>query len=781
MNHILLLTKSYFHKTKGQTASLIILILITTMLLNIGLIVLFGMNTFFNDRAEDLNAGHFATIVDPRLDVNEVEQFLIDHETVINVERSEVLYTIGEILVDDHVDSTHLILGISDPTIEMNPLMLIGDYLPLEGDVIYIPHALLSNSGYEIGDRICLSFPARDIWFTIGGSTEVILFGGERGTKFYISDEKFYELQAEFPEILHTMLTVRGENHEDGTTIFSNIANENFTPIEEITDNIILFSTTYESVRNRRMMIPSILSIFIVAMAALLLIINSIVVRFRINSHVEESVRNMGILKAIGYKNKQIIYSVMLQFKIITLVGGILGIMTTSVVMPLVVKELGDSLGLVWQSSVDYFLATKLLLMLIGVNLLITYLSARRINRLYPLSALRDGKINYKFKKNYFPLEQSKRSLTLLLSFKEMFQNKKQMFSMFVITIGLTITGVTALTIYYNTVVDNEILVRTVEGAVADIGLLYAGADGIEMSERIANMTEVENIYGFDPNRISATMNEVNIVVKVTEDTSYLGTHMLINGRYPTNANEIAISPVVANHGEFAIGESVMINYGGQEEEFLITGIVQALTNAGLFGLLTGEGFRRLEPNYTFDYFLVNLVEGIDVTNFADFLVAQEGNIFDTIIIFRSLFEAASHDLSAIFTPVTIGIIIISSLVIVVVQYIVIRMMITQRHKELGIQKALGFTNIQLMNQIILNLLPVIVISTLIGGVLGYFSFNPIFVTLMSGAGIGAANLPIPISWIFVFAIGMGIFSYIVAMWMARRIRKIFPYELVSE
>jgi putative ABC transport system permease protein len=85
------------------------------------------------------------------------------------------------------------------------------------------------------------------------------------------------------------------------------------------------------------------------------------------------------------------------------------------------------------------------------------------------------------------------------------------------------------------------------------------------------------------------------------------------------------------------------------------------------------------------------------------------------------------------------------------------------------------------MNQITLNLTPIIIFGTVLGAIGGYIGFNPMFITLMRGMGVAQANLPVPINWIVMVTVGLVLLAYAVSMLIAWRIRKISAYALVSD
>ena len=784
MNHILLLTKSYFYKTKGQMASLIALVTIAVMLLNIGIIMQIGINTFFEERAEELNAPHIGVVVGHGLaDADEMEEFLFNHESIIEMERRDILFDWGNLFIGDNMLSQALILETNDPAITMNPLSLIGDYLPLEGDAIYMPHFLMVENGFEIGDVMRLVFNDEEIRFTVGGSTEEILYGDlmSSGIRFFISDEKFQELQAEFPNTIHPLITARMENSEEDNLFLNELHDTTFT-LSEQENEMPYLPTIFANAMMNRTFMSTIIGITVIALAGVLLVISAVVVRFRINNNIEESIKNIGILKAMGYVDKQIIQSILLQFGGLTLAGGIGGIALTKLVLPFLAQVLEGQIGLTWHPNIDFILGTLTLFVVIGFILILAYLSARRIKKLFPLIALREGITTHNFKKNYFPLENGKSPLTLLLSVKQLLQSKKQLVMVTLITAGLSFSAVTSLTIYYNLIVNNDAFVNTIGGIVEDVLVFVREDDQIEAVRiHLEEMPEIDVIYGVNMGgAFRGSANEINMTLLNAEDTGYLGSHMLVEGRFPIHANEIAVSPVLINMEAFNIGETIIMNTHDEEAEFLITGVVQTVRDAGIFAFMTGEAMERLHSDFIFRDLSVRLAPDVDVEAFIEMLEAEKG---DLINVFNIRADAAAQlgGMTETITPVAFGNVAVSGVVIILVLYMIMKTTITRRHKELGIQKALGFTNFQLMNQLALNLLPVIILGTVIGAVAGYFGFNSIFVALMTGTGIGTADLPTPVVWVIILAVGMVVLSYVVAMLISRRIRKISAYALVSE
>jgi len=137
--------------------------------------------------------------------------------------------------------------------------------------------------------------------------------------------------------------------------------------------------------------------------------------------------------------------------------------------------------------------------------------------------------------------------------------------------------------------------------------------------------------------------------------------------------------------------------------------------------------------------------------------------------------------IGGIFSAVAVGIVSVTVFVVTLTLYMVIKTVILRRRRELGIQKAVGFTTLQLMNQIALNMTPAIVSGVITGALIGYFGFNPMMMAFTAGMGVARLNLPIVLGQVIVVCSALIALAYIVSMLIAVRIRKISAYALVTE
>jgi len=718
---------------------------------------------FFDERAEYLHAPHFVAVEQRYASNNDRLEFIEQFPRVIGTETQEIIGGLGGYYVGDALNAGAILIGDGSVAIEMNPLSLIGDYLPLEGDAIYIPHSIFL-SGYSLGDSFELDFLGETLDFIVAGSTEDIVFGdlGPGNWRVYVSHERFIELGLEFPNNQFTLLSAQMETIEDAAFLMADYNTEFFGMEYSVqTLEAVPFPWTLEAARDFRIQMPALIATFLTTFSLIILTVGIIVTRFRIISSIEEGMINLGALKAIGYRDRQIISSIVLQFGMLALVGSLLGMALSYLVLPLFSIILEPLLGLVWTPNIDIAISLISMTMLILLVVLFSLVAASRIRKFHPLVALRGGLSTHSFKKNPVALDDARSPLVLLLALKQLLQNKKQALAISIIIAGLMVASVVGLATHYNVNVNTDAFLNLFGGEFPDIVMMIDDEEvGQEAMLRISERSEVNMVYGAEFTMLF--IDDVLITTTVVEDFSHITDDGLLEGRLPLHDNEIALGFPALRIMDKEVGDWVNVRVGYAEEEFLVTGSLQSLNQGGLSGMISVDSMIALQPDFAFRQFEVSLAEGVDVNDFVELITEEEGDALTNVFSMQDQMDTMMVGMGGVFVLITVVILVVSVAVIILVLYLVIKTTIRRRRRELGIQKALGFTTFQLMNQISLNLMPTIFIGAIIGAIGGYFGFNPLFIVLMRGAGVARADMFVPLAWTVMVSIAIVLLAYVV-------------------
>ncbi|MCL2248172.1 MAG: ABC transporter permease [Oscillospiraceae bacterium] len=771
VKNIWILTAANIRKAKSQTAGMLLLVIISALLLNVGLVLLFGVGTFFDELAEELNVPQFlAVTLESERNEEEVE-FVRNFQNVTEVETQPVVAGQGDVVFgDDTLFALILVSNISDE-LNMNRPVMVGEALPLEGDAIYIPHFMFLGRGFSIGDAFEIEFEGENFTFTIAGSVKDLYFGSSIDSiwRFFVSDEVFSAMLSELPYNRAMMISAHM------TEGWNSLVFEFYTSVGGVT------SRSISGVRGNVAMVPTIAAIMVVVFSFILLVVAAIVIRFRINNDIEESMVNIGVLKAMGYRNYQIISSIILQFGLVALLGGVLGVFVSQILLPVVTSIFEPMHGIPWNPAFDVAMLIITLISVMAIVLLFIFITSRRINKLHPLIALRGGLTTHNFTKNHLPLDKSRGALNMLIAFKQLFKNKKQAVMVCLIVAAVTFASVSGLSLHYNVNV-NTAAFMGLFGEIPDVYVMVSDPEHeAEFREILSEHPHVERAFGHSliPMTSELSVEGLRVPFLVVENFDYLTGNPIIEGRLPILSSEVVFDTGSIELLEKSVGDWVTISSEYFEQDFIITGIVQSMNN--FFGMISYQGKQQIVPEFVLDEFYIYLAPGADAEAFKESILSLHGDIIANVIHLQAQFEGQMGAMGDIFAAVNIVIMVVVAAVVVLVLYLIIKTIIIRRKRELGIQKAIGFTTIQLMSQITLSLSPPIIFGAIIGAINGYFGFNPMFIAIVRGMGISQADMPVPVAWVVMVSVGLVALAYAVSMLIAGRIRKISAYGLVSE
>lgn len=273
-----------------------------------------------------------------------------------------------------------------------------------------------------------------------------------------------------------------------------------------------------------------------------------------------------------------------------------------------------------------------------------------------------------------------------------------------------------------------------------------------------------------------------------------LCTYIVEEGRFPQNQSEIVIDPKFAEANSLKPGDSIEIISNGEIHKISIVGIGRSSENifttknpTDIFpdplnfgiGYTNYEYMRNILGNDSYNNIVFSLKDGYDYedakqdisSNLKPYglIIQVEGkNQFSNAMMTQELnsLQAVSKSMPMIF-------LIIASAVV----YIMLRRLVELQRGQIGILKAFGFSDIQILNHYILYVSIMAFIGSLIGALLGnYISsllmklyeqfFNMPFV-------VGKTNL----KYIFISLIMALIFSVVTGYLGAREAISLLPSE----
>ena len=771
----LLLAKSNLRKNKGLSICIALLIMISSMFLCVsGLLILDYQNNSYKV-ANELNTtnidlfgvGNTDEITEDYLE-SILPDTVTDHEYVNSIGvQIPIKFNGGEVtpivslINKDHLDR------------KLSKVEILEEDKSIKDNYIYVPYHIHTGGGLNIGDTYKLKFPSKTYKFKIKGYLNTIYAGSYNMNRYemLISDKNYDKILKENPETKSFDMFLDFEEGVKAKKEANKIVNKIFVD-KGIEAQAYDLDLTLES----RTFISSIFFVSFLLTSVIIIFIVILMISNNIANYIRENIKTLGALKAMGYTSKNIKRSLILQFSLLTLVGLVVGVLGGYLFMPLITDML------VAQSGIPYTLSFNLLATLIPIIsmpilvFIIVLLSVRKINKLDPIIALRDGIETHSFKKNHIPLSKSKLPINISISLKNMYKNGKQNIATFVTVLFLCFLMVIAMAMYQNFSRKPKLDLLTFE--------IVNGVIAVDKSVEEDFIKDLKNDKDITKYKY-LSMTQIQDKEFAKFETYVMENPNLLNnkdncydGRYPKHDNEVAISGKYAKLNNYKIGDEIEFRVGDNKYNYLITGFIQSTNNDSKEALMLKKGMNhlmeedKLIPIYYFD-------SKVKANKVIDKYKDKYGDKVLISMDFDELIEGQMDTFINVANLMVIIISIITGAIILLVLYLLMKTLIFERRFEYGILKSLGYRSRDLIIQNVLSFMPSIVISTILGTIISYYATNPYIGLMMRPFGIMKCTMVLPIDLLIItvlFIIGV---SFIASILMSLKIRKIEPTDLL--
>lgn len=776
-----LLAKSNIRKNKGLSICILLLITIASMFICLSFILSNDYSKNANKEAKRLNTsnGYLYSCSDAK----DVDKAYIDSimniDEVESYEYTDILTYQTDVEFNGGKVTPYVFFGNSSIfNKEIGKTEILKEDTSITENYIYLPNHIHTGGKFNIGDTYTIAYPKQSYTFTIRGYIHNIDAGSYNMNLylFVVSDEMYNQILTDNPDTKGFMVNV---NYKDGVDI--DITNSRFGNKIFVETGALLGSHSLATTLNARTFISMIFFISFLLTAVVVILIVLLMIFNNISNYVKENMKSLGALKAMGYTSKDLRRSLLVQFGLITTISLIVGVVLGHLFMNVITPMLVAQSGIPYCTGFSLF-ATILTIIIIPIFvILITIFSSRKLKKIEPIVALRDGVANHSFKKNHAPLDKSRMGLNMGLSIKNTFKNLKQNIISFVVVMFLSFLMIIAFIMFQNFSVKPKLSLLTSE--------LCNGVVAVDSSIRDEVYQKLENTENVKPETIrvvtGTTIYDENYLgfytMAIDDTTRYDNTDCVYSGSLPMHHNEIVISGKYAKKYGYKKGDTIKMVFGDQEYKYLITGFMQSTNNEGREAIMTEEAFAHL-----YDIEKINMAsiwfdteKDGQARPIIDNLKAEYGDKISATIVFDEIIKSQIGTFVGIANLMLIIIAVITAAVIILVLYLLMKTIIFDRRYEYGILKAIGFKSKDLIIQNVLSFLPTIIIGTVIGTIISSISAAPYIGLMMRSFGIMKCTMNLPFYYPILTVVFIVVLAIVSAIVMSLKIRKVEPYKLL--
>lgn len=769
MKKAITLSKYFFKKNIKDIFSFVLILFIATILFSSAIIINFHVSKDYDKEVDKLNtASSFFTI--PSIEYT--DNILDDIKKIKGIEsveaQSGIMLTVP-VNMEGSIQEQNQIFYNMDNVFTINKKEIIKETKDKTKHGIYLSNYTYIHSGLDIKDEYKFSINNISYAFDIQGVVNEMQYGNYTSSVIgeYLTNDAYNYLLENNKEKSVTTISVKAkDSHLSYNDIAKYLSSKNIN---------VLNKNYKEQAKNGRLAISNILVLILMIFASSILIISLFVSKFKIEQTIEEEISNMGALKALGYTSKEIIISCIFPYIISGLLFTILGIITSYFLLPILSKVIEMQSGFLWKVKID--LPLNILVLLINIILITTFtlIASLKIKKLNPINAIRG--ITEKGKnKNHFEIEKSKGNIHFILMLKNFMNTKKQNILVGIMLFLITILSSFIGTLFYNVNMNPINFINTLVEEHPSVVI----SSHLDLRNELKTQNNVKNVIYYDEN---ATLNYKANSYKtlVAENFKDVSNDLCYEGKNPVNSNEVAIGSKLKETYNINIGDEITLGKNGLKNKYKVVGFIQSVNYSGEIIEMTLEGYKILDSSYVPTTMYIYL----DNEQKANEFIEQVKNKYDTAIIstmnYAESMESAITMYISLVSIICIVIIAITLLLIYLILYIVISGVIIKRKQELGIFKAIGYENKELVKQLVGGFLPSTIIGAMLGLIVSKIFMSNIYNKIFMAVGAYKVSFEYPLILFIGLAVLLIFATIMIATILAKKIKKISVYSLIKD
>lgn len=448
---------------------------------------------------------------------------------------------------------------------------------------IYVTAGLLKKNNVSVGDELRINLKGTDRKFKIAGEIKDALLGSDMmgNTRLIINQEDYLEYDSD-------------EFKEYNGRIFYIKANDVKAVKSETTDaKGILFSGERNMIKLCYVM-EMLVAMIVLVLSVCLCIVSFVLLKFVITFTINEEFREIGVMKAIGIKNRKIRSLYMTKYFAMSVVGGIIGFFAGIPFGSVLISSVSEKMVLGNDAGILLNIAGSMLVVLVMSGF--AYFCTRKVKKATPVDAIRNGQTGERFsKKTRYSIRKTHFGNALYMAVNDVLSAPKRFIT---ITLSFFLCSIFVFGVVMVTdTMKSDRLIGTF-GKKSDVYITSAKLMEMEFISKEGNENIIKQIENIENDLEKMGMHgkvstEVWYKYPVTSNgkvysvtlqqckQNKMSDYEYTQGSAPQNADEIAITKTVAKEIDAQIGDTVTIDFGDEKRECIVTAYFQTMNQLG--------------------------------------------------------------------------------------------------------------------------------------------------------------------------------------------------------
>ncbi|MDO5302090.1 MAG: FtsX-like permease family protein [Tissierellia bacterium] len=484
----------------------------------------------------------------------------------------------------------------------------------------------------------------------------------------------------------------------------------------------------------------------IILVSLILIGISLLNVRFTLLSTLEEEVREIGTLRALGLKHGDIEGLYRAKYLVMAAAACILGALVSFPLSELFLGNIALNFGLKDRGLFSYifpFLSVALVFLLVFLGL---KLFLRRMGKVSVLDALLGTGISAQRKREAEraarPLRMWGERTDLSLSLHLFWQSFSSWRLMILVFFLASLVILLPLNLY--TTLKSPSFIEYMGAAQSDLRLGLSGTGDLQGElEKIAQTLKgdqrVAQFNGFSNYRAQVMGPEGTEGILVESGDYGNFPIAMEEGSFPSGEGELAVSVLQGEHFGWTLGQEVSLNFEDGPRKFVITGIYQDITHGGR----TAKTPATLQGDIQDSSFYVNLKDPRQAEEFA----LEYGKLFPSLraLPVEELVDQTLGTVTSSLRVAAVTIFVLALLITGLISILFITLLLHRNEAGHAILRALGFRVSSLRKLYLIQLLLAIFPGLCLAAVVALLAGPPLMggIFALMGFGLGSLNFVI--------------------------------------